>query len=195
VPLNDEAKRIADTWMPPHDGRDACEAYGAPAIMRIPGRVRMSWQAGGTELQVQTDAGEQTRVLHFGGAPPRGPAGWQGYSVASWEYARGFDPVVPQTAGARQSQAEQARAAGGTLKVVTTNLRPGLLRKNGVPFSEQTTVTEYFEIEPDPRGTPWFVVTTVVSDPKYLLKEYITSSNFKKEPDGSKWHPTPCSFD
>lgn len=191
LPLNDEAKKIAGAWRPSRDTRDACQAYGAPAIMRIPGRVKISWQTGGGALQIQTDAGQQTRLLNFGGTPPRGPMGWQGYSVASWEYGRGFDLRLPPAPNGRQEA--QARAAGGTLKVVTTNLKPGYLRRNGVPFSEQTTVSEYFEIQPDPRGTPWFVVTTIVSDPKYLLRDFITSSNFKKEPDDSKWHPTPCA--
>lgn len=192
LPLNDAAKKIAGAWMPAHDARDACKAYGAPAIMRIPGRVRISWQSGGSVLEIQTDAGQQTRLLHFGGTPPRGAVGWQGYSAASWEYARGFEPAGSPANSAREEA--QARAAGGTLKVVTTNLKAGLLRKNGVPFSEEATVTEYFEIEPDPRGTPWFVVTTIVSDPKYLLRDYITSTNFKKEADDSQWHPTPCSL-
>jgi hypothetical protein len=161
--------------------------------MRIPGRVRISWQNGGTVLRIDTDAGTQTRLLRFGGTPPRGQAGWQGYSAASWEYAGGFEPSGSPGNIAREEA--QARAAGGTLKVVTTNLKPGFLRKNGVPFSEDAIVTEYFEIEPDPRGTPWFVVTTIVSDPKYLLRDYITSTNFKKEPDDSKWHATPCSLE
>jgi hypothetical protein len=195
LPLTDEAKKIAQAWMPSHDAREACKAYGAPAIMRIPGRLKISWQNGGNTLQIQTDAGQQTRMLHFGGTPPRGPASVQGYSVASWEYAGGFDPLAPVAPTTADRQPQQARAAGGTLKVVTTNLVPGYLRKNGVPYSGMTTVTEYFEVEPDPRGTPWFVVTTTVNDPKYLQREFITSTNFKKEPDDSKWHPSACSVE
>jgi hypothetical protein len=35
--------------------------------------------------------------------------------------------------------------------------------------------------------------TTVVSDPKYLAQEFVTSTHFKKEADGAKkWDPTPC---
>ena len=128
-------------------------------------------------------------------AARRRAARWAGRGTPSRAgvYGRGFDPLVPPAANARQET--QARAAGGTLKVITTNLKPGYLRKNGVPFSEQATVTEYLELEPDPRGTPWFVVTTMVSDPKYLLRDFVTSSNFKKEPDDAKWHPTACSLD
>ncbi|MEQ1575981.1 MAG: hypothetical protein ABL993_17230 [Vicinamibacterales bacterium] len=192
LPLNDEAKKIVGAWVPVRGDGDACKAFGAPAIMRVPGRVKISWQSGGDTLRIQTDAGQQTRLLHFAGVPPRGQVGWQGYSAASWVYGRGFNPLVPPAANTRQE--DQARAAGGTLKVVTTNLKPGYLRKNGVPFSEQATVTEYFELVTDPQGAPWFVVTTMVSDPKYLLRDYITSSNFKKEPDDAKWRPSACTL-
>jgi hypothetical protein len=193
LPLNDEAKKFANAWAPSRDSREACKAYGAPSIMRIPERVKISWQNDGDTLQIQTDAGQQTRLLHFTGAPPAGTTGLQGYSAASWEYGRGFEPA--RASAAKTSLDAQARAAGGTLKVITTNLSAGYLRKNGVPFSEQATVSEYFEVLPDPNGTPWFVVTTIIHDPKYLVRDYIISSNFKKEPNDSKWHPSPCSFE
>jgi len=194
LPLSKEGLRVAGLWDLDRDeaSHSACKAYGAPAIMRVPGRVKISWQEGGSALQIQTDAGQQTRLLHFTGGPARVPAALQGYSVASWVYGSGFSPLVPPAANARQE--DQARAAGGTLKVVTTNLTPGYLRKNGAPYSDRATVTEYFELLPDPRGTPWFVVTTTVNDPTYLLRDFITSTNFKKEPDDSKWRPQPCSL-
>jgi hypothetical protein len=71
-------------------------------------------------------------------------------------------------------------------------MRPGYLRKNGVPYSADATVTEYFDLSPSPGGE-MFVVTTAVDDPRYLLQPFIVSSHFKKEADGSKWDPTPCS--
>ena len=192
LPVNDEAKKALATWVPGRDA-DACKAYGAPAIMRIPGRVKISWLNGDT-LQIEADAGRQTRLLRFTGNAPRGPVGgWQGHSSASWVYGRGFNPLV--TPAENVSQEERARAAGGTLKVLTTGLRSGYLRKNGMPYSDQATITEYYELLGDPQGTPWFVVTTVLHDPKYLVKDYITSSNSKKEPNDAKWRPTPCSLD
>lgn len=192
LPVNDEAKKALAAWEPGRDA-DACKAYGAPAIMRIPGRVKMSWTDADT-LQILTDAGQQTRLLHFDGTPPRGPAnGWQGYSSASWVYGAGFNPLVKPAAGVNQE--EQARKAGGTLKAVTTNLKAGYIRKNGAPYSDRATLTEYFELVEDPQGTPWFVVTTVLHDPMYLLKDYITSTNFKKDANDSTWHPAPCSLE
>jgi hypothetical protein len=81
----------------------------------------------------------------------------------------------------------------GVLKVVTTNMRAGYLRKNGVPYSENAVLTEYFSRMGGPGGEQWLVITSIVEDPQYLNKPFITSSHFKKEPDGSKWDPTPCS--
>jgi hypothetical protein len=69
------------------------------------------------------------------------------------------------------------------------------LRKNGVPYSESAVVTEYFDRLPGPANAQWLVVKTIVDDPAFLAQAYITSSHFKLEPDGSKWHPTPCEVD
>jgi len=77
--------------------------------------------------------------------------------------------------------------------VVTTHLAAGFLRKNGVPYSANTTVTEYYNQLTEPDGTRWFVVTTVVHDPENLVVDFITSTNFRREPDNSKWRPSPCS--
>ena len=182
VPLNDEGRKVADTWTPAMDGR--CEAYGAGGLMRLPTRVRITWQDPNT-LKIETDAGTQTRVLHFGEARPSTERSLQGQSVATWEVA----------GGGGRGGGGGGRGGGprfGSLKVVTTNLRQGWLRKNGVPYSETTVVTEYYDRFKSTNGDEWFFVTTVVNDPKYLQQEFVTSSHFKKEPDGSKWSPSTC---
>ena len=73
LPLNPEGQRIAKTWDPAKDeaAGEQCRAYGAPAIMRIPGRLHMTWQDDST-LKIETDAGTQTRLLRFAGAAPAG---------------------------------------------------------------------------------------------------------------------------
>ena len=76
---------------------------------------------------------------------------------------------------------------------MTTRLKEGYLRKNGVPYSDSASVTEYFDRHDEPNGDRWFTVTTIVEDPTYLDEPFITSSHFKKEPDGAKWHPTACA--
>ena len=200
IPVTQEARTVANQWDPAKDtGDNACKAYAAPAIMRVPTRLRVSWQDANT-LKVETDAGMQTRLFHFGNSAqaPSGDAGWQGFSVAEWEYAGGRNPFAPGRGGAGGAPAAGGRGAGrgavgGDLKVVTTHVRPGYLRKNGVPFSENAVVTRYLDRHPEPNGSIWLVVITSVADPKYLNGNFVVSSHFKQEPDDSKFHPTPCT--
>src|SRR6266700_4456740 len=177
VPLNPEGRRVADTWDLAKDeaAGNQCKAFGVGNVMRNPGRVRITWENENT-LRIDTDAGTQTRQLHFGESQPPAQPTWQGHSVASWEM--------------RAQGRGQQQPRGGSLKVVTTHMRPGYLRKNGVPYSENAVVTEYFDRHSD-YGAEWFTVTTIVNDPKYLTDKFITSTHFRKEPDGSKFSPTP----
>jgi hypothetical protein len=198
VPLNGAARAVADKWDPAADEAtgNACKSYGAGNIMRVPGRLHISWQDD-TTLKIETDAGQQTRLLHFTGTPGGDPS-WQGYSQASWEMAGG-NPFGgrggPGGGGAGRGGAAGGPPPpprGGSLKVVTTRLKEGYLRKNGVPYSENATVTEYFDRHSESNGDEWFTVTTIVDDSKYLAQPFITSTHFKKERDASKWYPAPC---
>jgi hypothetical protein len=218
LPLNAAGQRASNAADPVKDAAagEACKAYAAPELLRMPGRLKVSWQDGGNMLKMEADAGQQMRLLHFAGVEPKGEAGWQGYSAASWEYTGDFNPTLAlAAANAPPAPGGEGRGAGGgggrggggrggrgrggatgpsgALKVVTTHLKPGYLRTNGVPFSKDTVLTEYFNVYADPYGTDWMIVTTVVHDPAYLASDYITSTNFKREPDESKWHPRPCS--
>jgi len=83
------------------------------------------------------------------------------------------------------------RPASGSLKVVTTNVSGGWLRRNGVPYSDRTTLTEFFDRFPA-GADEWLVVTTIVNDPRYLNQEFVTSSHFRREPDATRWAPAPC---
>jgi len=200
VPLNPAARAVADAWDPAKDtaAGNACKSYGAGNIMRVPGRLHISWQDD-TTLKIETDAGQQTRLLHFTGTPG-GEASWQGYSAATWELAGaagGARGNAPAAAGGTAQGGAAGRGApppprGGSLKVVTTRLKEGYLRKNGVPYSENAVVTEYFDRHNESNGDQWFTVTTIVDDPKYLQQSFITSTHFKKEADASKWYPAPC---
>jgi len=182
VPLNAEAQRVADAWDPAKDeaAGEQCRSYGAPAIMRVPGRLHITWQDD-TTLRLDTDAGTQMRVFRFGRAPePGGEPTWQGHSTAIWE---------PGGGGRRGA----APVLGGSLKVVTTGMRPGYLRKNGVPYSANAILTEYFNGTQEDNGDAWLIVTTVVQDSRYLNGRFFTSSHFKKLRDASGWKPSPCS--
>jgi hypothetical protein len=183
IPLNAEGRRVADRWDPAKDeaAGDTCKAYGAAAIMRMPGRIHITWQDDLT-VKVETDTGAQTRLFHFGRPQPlAGPPTWQGFSVAEWEYAGG---------GRRGRAAVQ----GGDLKVVTTHLRPGYLQKNGVPYSGDAVVTEHFDaLNKEPNGDQWLIVTTLVEDPQYLNQPFQRSTHFKRQADETGWDPSPCT--
>lgn len=190
VPLNAAGRAIANSWDPAKDeaSGNGCKAYGAGAIMRVPTRLHITWVDDST-LKVETDAGEQTRLFHFDATPVAdAKPSLQGFSVARWEGLRPRGFVVPVAAGTPGSRPAQE----GYLKVVTTDLRPGYLRKNGVPYGGKASVEEYFDGFTE-AGTTWLVVTSLVSDPEYLDQTFLTSSQFKKQADATGWNPTPCA--
>lgn len=187
LPLNAEARKIADTWDPARDeaAGEQCRSYGAPALMRVPGRLRITWQDDQT-LQLETDAGMQTRLFSFGNPAARG-RDWQGISRVSWKY---LPAGVVDTQGVSRGGVERR---GGSLKVVTTNMKPGYLRKNGVPYSANAVLTEYFDRVTEPNGDVYLLVTSTVEDPTYLTQPLTFSTFFKKQADASGWNPTPCT--
>ena len=182
LPLNDEGEQVAAAWDPAADVEAGleCKAYGAGGIMRMPTRLRISWEDPNT-LLIETDAGEQVRRLHFGGTPPAGTAdGWQGYSVAEWE---GFDEG--------QGEALGEGDPSGSLRVTTTNMREGYVRRNGAPYSDQSTMLEYFDVVDGPDGQ-YLVVLTRLEDAVYFDDPMMVSSHFKREAADSGWNPQPC---
>lgn len=181
IPLNMKGQEVAEAWDPAKDeaAGEQCKAYGAPGVMRGPTRLRISWLDDAT-LKVETDYGMQTRLLRFGPATqPAGARSWQGVTRAEWI----------ATGGGRGRGAAQRF---GYLKAVTTNLRPGYLRKNGVPYSASTVFTEHWDILTRPNGQRFLVITNVVEDPTYLQSPWVTALHFHREQDGGKWDPTPC---
>jgi hypothetical protein len=169
IPLNPEGRAQGNKWDPAADeaAGEQCRAFGAAGLMRLPTRLHITWQDDAT-LKLETDFGTQTRLLAFRPGPAGEPS-WQGQSTAQW--------IAP------------AR----TMKVVTTNLKPGYLRRNGAPYSNRATVTEFWELRTLPNKDQWLTITTKVEDPAYLTRPYITSSDFKKLPGPAGWNPTPCS--
>jgi hypothetical protein len=191
VPLSPEGRKIGDSWDPAKDeaAGEQCKAYGAAGVMRIPGRLHVTWENDNV-LRIDTDAGTQTRQFYFGAAPPPGAQpGWQGSSLAQWQGGGARGGGAPSVAGIGNPDSSR----GGSLKVVTTKMRPGYLRKNGVPYGANATMTEYFESHAAPNGDRILVVTAIIEDPQYLNGPYVTSTNFKRVADATGWAPTPCS--
>jgi hypothetical protein len=191
VPLNPEGRRVANAWDPAKDEADGntCRAFGAAGIMHLPTRLHITWVDDNT-LEIDTDAGTQKRLLQFRGSKEPGAnsePSWQGDSVATWEK----QPQSTGFGGPRRAGESGPGAGAGSLQVITTHMKPGYLRKNGVPYSGDAVLTEFFDrIELD--GTPYLIVTGIVEDPQYLTSRFITTEQFKQEPDASKWNPTPC---
>lgn len=183
IPITPAAQQRLDSWNPVADeaAGEECRAYGAPGLMRIPGRLHITWRDDNT-LKVETDAGNQVRVLQFvpSTVPAATDATWQGESAAHWDMATG-------------NKADNNAPKYGSLHVITTHLRPGYLRKNGVPYSAGTVLTEDWDLIKESDGTEWLVILTNVADPAYLQMPWITSLVFKRELDGAKFDPSACS--
>jgi len=220
VPLNAAGRRIADQFDPSQYGGAKyqtsqiidCRAYGGAGLMHMPTRLHITWDSPEV-LKIETDWGVQTRRLHFTPGKPfgdvdqalrngelggsHGAASTQGYSVAVWEQPFRFNQSffqrnAPARGGGLGNNRTGEGQEGGNLGVVTTDLSPGWLRRNGVPYSSRTRLVEHFMTFQDPTGKDWFTVTTEVVDPEYLNTAFYISSEFQKEPDGSKWAPHPC---
>lgn len=170
LPINDAARRRADSW-------DAgkwtmlerqCEPhppdYGprGPASLRISSTVDpvsqdvISWH---TTLMWMLP---QRTIYMDGRARPSSYAQhtWQGFSTGEWE--------------------------GDMLKVTTTHLKEGWLRRNGVPRSEKATLIEYFI-----RHGEYLTLVTVVKDPVYLTEAFVRTSNWVADP-GFQLSPFSC---
>ena len=188
IPLNADGKRAADGWDPARDqaAGEECKAYSAPAIMRLPSRLQISWQDDET-LKLDIDTGMQTRLFHFNQREAQGARSWQGWSNAAWQ----FSGTTEQFYAGPTSLGQIKRA--GTLRVDTNNLRAGYLRKNGVPFSETAFMTEYYNLIIEDDGSQYLVIQLYIADPKYLTGHWVRTVQFKRERDASKRNPTPCS--
>jgi hypothetical protein len=196
IPLSLAGKELADTFNASTEtaAGNACKAYGAPVLLWVPGRLHIHWADDNT-LRVDTDAGMQTRLLRFKPSAEdkaQSPS-LQGLTTAQWVIhgANAFG-------GRNRNGGGAGGAAGpryGYIKATTTDLLPGYLRKNGVPYGgKSTNMTEYWEQHTAPGGAQWLIVTTVLNDPVYLADPYTFSPVFRKEADGSKWNPQPCSL-
>jgi len=139
-------------------------------------------------LKLAADAGTQTRRFVFAGPPAATTAAaatalpapsWQGTSTARWSR-----PVTPSAPGL---------APQGELRVTTTRMRPGYLRKNGIPYSVNATMNEYFVRLVDDAGQQYLAVTQMLEDQQYFLQPIVRTMLFKKQADASGWQPTPCS--
>jgi hypothetical protein len=215
VPLNPEGTKAANEWDQAKDiaAGEQCRAFGAGGIMRMPVRLHIAWQDDKT-LRMEIDNGNQVRLFHFDKAA-QAPAepDWQGFTAAAWEtVGQGQGQVPAANGGVRGGAAPPgggAPAAGGpggggrggapgpnalsgSLKSVTTKMKPGYLRRNGIPYSGDAVLTEFLDRTTGPNNETWLILTSSLDDPKYLTMPFFVTTHYKKEPDGSKFSPRPC---
>jgi hypothetical protein len=170
LPINDAARRRADSWdaskwtMPERQCEPHPPDYGprGPASMRISSTVDpvsqdvISWHT--TMMWMLPH-----RTIYMDGRArpsPYAQHSWQGFSTGEWE--------------------------GDMLKVTTTHLKEGWLRRNGVPRSEKATLVEYFI-----RHGSYLTLVTVVNDPVYLTEPFVRTSNWVADP-GFQLSPFSC---
>ncbi len=198
LPLNQAGIDLANGWDPDADiaNGNECRAFGAAGIMRSPTRIHIIWEAENT-LRMEFDHGQQTRLVYFDQSTPAGERSWQGHALGEW-----VDMTPPGGAGrGRGGRGGGGDGAGigfgrpGALQVVTTNLLHQYHRQNGTPVSENAIVTDIIDLIPGLGGGEWLIVKTMIDDPEYMFSQMVTSSQFKREPDDSKWDPQPCAVE
>ena len=162
LPLNDAARFMADAWsadilsVPEHQ----CKPHPSDYSPRGPANLRI-WKEVDTDTQqvialrthILWQAPERTIWMDGRPHPDEFAAHtWQGFSTGTWE--------------------------GPILKVVTTHLKKGWIRRNGVPRSDRAELTEYFY-----RHGDYLTWTVIINDPLYLTEPMVRSSDFMVAPN------------
>jgi hypothetical protein len=170
LPVNDAARLRADSWtaskwtMPERQCEPHPADYGprGPASLRIESVVDPISQDV-AEWHVTIMWQLQRRIIYMDGRPhPSAHAqhSWQGFSTGEWE--------------------------NGMLKVTTTHLKEGWVRRNGLPRSDKATLTEYFI-----RNDDYLTLVTIVDDPVYLTEPLVRTSDWVLDP-GVQLSPFSC---
>src|ERR1700733_5931796 len=123
VPVSAAGRTATNEWDPDKDIAAGlqCKSYGAAGLMRVPTRLHITWADDNT-LKIETDAGTQTRLLHFGTATP--PAGGGSAAVPNAGFPAGFRPPAAPAAAPAGGRGGGGRGAApgirpGSLKIVT----------------------------------------------------------------------------
>src|SRR5262245_39058038 len=157
LPINDSARQFADSWDPARITlpEEQCRVHVSPYIYRGPTMLRI-WEEKDPQTQQLVaikhyiSTYEQTRTIYMDGRPHPGPNAahtWMGFSTGHYD--------------------------GDMLIVETTHLKQGWVRRNGLPMSDQATMTEYYA-----RNGDMFTQVVVLVDPVYLTEPLVKSQEF-----------------
>ena len=214
LPLNAEGRRSRGRLGPRADNAAGLSARptASAASCASPARLHITWQDDNDPARrVRRGHANAASAASIAAAQPDGEQDLAGPLARRMAEAAGPRPARGPRADRQQHGTDRAgrrrpRAArrtctapaalneGGSLRVATTHFREGYLRKNGVPYSENAAITEYFHRLPTAaeRRTVGCSSSPSIEDPKYLNEPFYTSTHFKLEPNGQKWRPTPC---
>ena len=163
IPFNEAGRLRADT--------SAESIWGTPEYQCRPHSAPHQWRGlgGARILKEQDPLTREVRAYHvqfmrsldrpiFMDGRPHPPAWaphtWTGFSTGQW--------------------------VGNTLKVTTTHLKDGYLKRGGPQTSDLYTMTEYLT-----RHDDILTITTVVDDPVYLEEPYVQSTTYLYDPTAS----------
>jgi len=157
LPINDAARLRADTWdaskwtVPERQCEPHPADYGprGPASLRIlPTIDPISQDVIAWNVTVMWQLQQRTIWMDGREHPsPNAQHSWQGFSTGEWE--------------------------GDMLKVKTTHLKEGWVRRNGLPRSDQATLYEYFI-----RNDDILTLVSIVDDPVYLTEPLVRTSDW-----------------
>jgi hypothetical protein len=167
VPITEGARIWALAWdpsrltLPEHQ----CQVHVVSYILGGPLNLRI-WEEKDPQSQrviairQYISTYEQNRTIWMDGRPhppSYAPHTWMGFSTGKWE--------------------------GNTLTVYTTHIKQGELRRNGLPESDQATLTEHFI-----RYGDYLTHVSIVNDPVYLTEPFIRTQVFRSViPEGLNW--------
>ena len=157
LPINDAARLRADSWvatlleLPENQCRPHPSDYAwrGPALLRIWDDVdQLTQQQIAYHTHISWQQPQQT-IWMDGRKPPPDYAEntWQGYSTGKWE--------------------------GDILSYTTNHLKEGWIRRNGVPRSDDATVTTHVM-----RHGNYLTIAVIVYDPIYLTEPFIRTTDF-----------------
>jgi len=171
LPIDDSARAFAEAWdasrltLPEHQ----CRVHVSPYIYHGPLHLRIWEEKDPYTQQViaiknYISTYEQTRTIWMDGRPhppAYAPHTFMGFSTGKWE--------------------------GDILTVYTTHIKQGWARRNGLPESDQASMTEHFL-----RHGNIMTHMTILYDPVYLAQPLVRTDDFQldeKELGGWLW---PC---
>ena len=173
IPINAEARQWALSWdpdrltLPEHQ----CQVHTAAYIYRGPLELRI-WEERDPQTQElvaihnYTSTYEQNRTIWMDGRPhPPAYAAhtWMGFSTGHWD--------------------------GNILTVYTDHIKQGWHRRNGIPSSDEITLTEHFI-----RHGDHLTHVSVVTDPIYLTEPLIKSQDYVRATSSNGNWLWPCEY-